>query len=187
MKRHLRSLLVVASALVILGTLSGQALAKHAGPTRSPAAVAPAGHGAVAIGQAKTADNGDTIVYITKTGKKYHADGCRSLAKSRIPIKLRDAVARGFTACSICKPPALTAGQEAAVPPTAAPPAPAARTAPAQDNGDVTVYITTTGAKYHRAGCRSLAKSSIPIKLREAVAKGYSACKLCNPPALTKK
>jgi hypothetical protein len=112
MKRHLRSLLVVASALVILGTLSGQALAKHAGPTRSPAAVAPAGHGAVAIGQAKTADNGDTIVYITKTGAKYHRAGCRSLAKSSIPIKLRDAVAKGYGACKVCKPPELIAKKQ---------------------------------------------------------------------------
>jgi hypothetical protein len=134
-----------------------------------------------------TADNGDTIVYITKSGKKYHADGCRSLSKSRIPIKLRDAVARGFTACSICKPPALKAGQEAAAPSTAAPLAPAARTTAAQDNGDTIVYITRTGAKYHRAGCRSLSRSMIPIKLRDAVAKGYGACKLCNPPVLAKR
>jgi methylphosphotriester-DNA--protein-cysteine methyltransferase len=134
-----------------------------------------------------TDDNGDTIVYITKTCKKYHADGCRSLSKSRIPIKLRDAVARGFTACLLCKPPALKAGQEAALPSTAAPLAPAARTTAAQDNGDTTVYITRTGAKYHRAGCRSLSRSMIPIKLRDAVAEGYGACKLCNPPTLQKK
>lgn len=44
-------------------------------------------------------------VYITKTGKKYHVDGCRSLAKSKIPISLEEAKARGYTPCSICKPP----------------------------------------------------------------------------------
>jgi len=47
---------------------------------------------------------------------------------------------------------------------------------------DVTVYITRTGKKYHRAGCRSLVSSSIPISLNVAKAKGYTACKLCHPP-----
>jgi endonuclease YncB( thermonuclease family) len=45
---------------------------------------------------------------------------------------------------------------------------------------DVTVYVTNTGAKYHRDGCRYL-KSRIPMSLSEA-AKCYSPCKACNPP-----
>jgi hypothetical protein len=142
---------------------------------------------------AQAADHGDTTVYVTKTGKRYHADGCRSLSKSKIPIKLKDAVAKGYTACSICNPPALNASQTAAAektPPAAgqaAAPAvtQAGRTEGAKDNGDTIVYITRTGKKYHSAGCRSLAKSSIPIKLSEAVARGYGACSLCNPPTLT--
>jgi len=156
------------------------------GPAR--AATLSSGLGIVPAHQApaaavQPAGNGDTVVYLTKTGKKYHADGCRSLSKSRIPITLKDAVARGYTACSLCKPPALRTGQEAVAPGAAVPSAQAA----AEDNGDTTVYITRTGAKYHRAGCRSLLRSSIPIKLRDAVAKGYGACKLCNPPTLTRK
>jgi competence protein ComEC len=43
------------------------------------------------------------------------------------------------------------------------------------------VYVTRTGAKYHRAGCKSLARSCIPIKLNEALAQGYEACKACKP------
>jgi hypothetical protein len=147
--------------------------------TRSPeVAIVPAHQTPSSAAAAQPADNGDTVVYITKTGKKYHSDGCRSLAKSRIPIKLKDAVARGYTACSLCKPPALRTGQEAV-----APGAPSAQAA-AKDNGDTTVYITRTGAKYHRAGCRSLSRSSIPIQLSEAVAKGYTACRVCRPPEL---
>lgn len=46
---------------------------------------------------------------------------------------------------------------------------------------EVTVYITRTGAKYHRAGCRYLSKSMIPISLEEAK-KSYSPCSVCNPP-----
>lgn len=44
-------------------------------------------------------------VYITKTGTKYHADGCRHLAKSRIPIALDEAKKKGYEPCSVCQPP----------------------------------------------------------------------------------
>jgi hypothetical protein len=46
----------------------------------------------------------EPTVYATKTGSKYHAAGCRSLSKSKIPMKLSDA-AQKYGACSICKPP----------------------------------------------------------------------------------
>jgi hypothetical protein len=45
-----------------------------------------------------------------------------------------------------------------------------------------TVYITNTGECYHRAGCRYLSHSCIPIKLSAAKAQGYRACKVCRPP-----
>jgi hypothetical protein len=51
--------------------------------------------------------NGDQIVYITRSGKKYHAEGCRFLRKSKTPVKLKDAVKSGYTPCSVCKPPKL--------------------------------------------------------------------------------
>ena len=41
-------------------------------------------------------------VYITNTGEKYHRDGCSYLRKSKIPISLSDAEARGYTPCSRC-------------------------------------------------------------------------------------
>ena len=43
-------------------------------------------------------------VFVTRTGKKYHRDGCRYLAASMISISLKDAKARGYTACKICRP-----------------------------------------------------------------------------------
>jgi hypothetical protein len=46
------------------------------------------------------------------------------------------------------------------------------------------VYVTKTGAKYHRATCRSLAKSKIEVSLADAAAR-YGACKNCKPPILT--
>jgi hypothetical protein len=46
-------------------------------------------------------------VYATRTGTKYHRDGCRSLSQSRIPMALKDAAAR-YGPCSICRPPILS-------------------------------------------------------------------------------
>jgi hypothetical protein len=47
----------------------------------------------------------EQIVYVTKTGKKYHTATCRFLAKSKIPMALKDAKAKGYTPCSVCRPP----------------------------------------------------------------------------------
>jgi micrococcal nuclease len=46
---------------------------------------------------------------------------------------------------------------------------------------EITVYVTRTGSKYHRAGCRYLAKSCIPMSLKEAKTR-YGPCSVCNPP-----
>lgn len=48
---------------------------------------------------------GGVTVYVTKTGKKYHQDGCRSLSRSKIPISLQDAKVRRYEPCSKCNPP----------------------------------------------------------------------------------
>ena len=45
------------------------------------------------------------IVYVTKTGKKYHRQDCQFLSKSKISMGLDEAKKRGFTPCRICKPP----------------------------------------------------------------------------------
>lgn len=44
------------------------------------------------------------------------------------------------------------------------------------------VYITNTGKKYHRSGCRYLKKSKIKKTLKWAKSHGYTACKVCKPP-----
>jgi hypothetical protein len=49
------------------------------------------------------------------------------------------------------------------------------------DTSEVTVYVTTSGKKYHNAGCRYLSKSSIPMALSKA-ALGYEPCSACHPP-----
>jgi hypothetical protein len=44
-------------------------------------------------------------VYRTRTGKKYHMDGCRFLRQSQIAVSLKKAKSLGLGACSICDPP----------------------------------------------------------------------------------
>ena len=66
---------------------------------------------------------------------------------------------------------------------TAAVTSPATSQAPppaSTPSGD-TVYVTNSGSKYHRSGCRYLSKSSVPISRSEAVQQGYTACKVCKP------
>jgi hypothetical protein len=46
-----------------------------------------------------------TIVYITDTGTKYHTSGCQYLDASKTAISLKEACAKGYTPCSVCKPP----------------------------------------------------------------------------------
>lgn len=55
--------------------------------------------------QPQTSQDDSTIVYITKTGGKYHRGSCFYLKQSRIPIKLNEAKNRDYTSCSRCKPP----------------------------------------------------------------------------------
>lgn len=75
--------------------------------------------------------------------------------------------------------------QETATPVAAPAPQPAPNVAPspppAPVTEDVTVYITDTGTKYHKDGCRHLAKSKIPVSLLDAKARGYAPCGVCAP------
>lgn len=54
----------------------------------------------------------------------------------------------------------------------------------ANPGSEITVYITETGNKYHRAYCQYLRESKIEITLDLAIAFGYSRCSVCNPPRM---
>lgn len=53
-------------------------------------------------------DNDDrrSTVYITKTGGRYHREGCSHLSRSKIPLPLAQALKKGYIPCNVCKPPA---------------------------------------------------------------------------------
>ncbi len=51
------------------------------------------------------ADPNVVVVYRTKTGTRYHLEGCDALKTSGEPITLEQAKAQGLLPCSRCKPP----------------------------------------------------------------------------------
>ena len=51
----------------------------------------------------------ENTVYVTNSGNRYHRDNCRTLRRSKIAVTLEDAVKSGYSPCSICNPPALSA------------------------------------------------------------------------------
>jgi|GEM_PF-2789865 biotin synthase-like enzyme len=46
----------------------------------------------------------EAIVYVTRTGSKYHSSYCSYLRYSSIPMKKSEAIAEGYTPCSRCNP-----------------------------------------------------------------------------------
>jgi competence protein ComEC len=44
------------------------------------------------------------VVYITRTGKRYHLEDCRYLL-SKIKTDVEEATEAGYTPCKVCKPP----------------------------------------------------------------------------------
>lgn len=51
-----------------------------------------------------------------------------------------------------------------------------------ESKGEVIVYITETGQKYHTADCSYLKKTPTGLDLVEALEQGYEPCSRCNPP-----
>jgi flagellar biosynthesis/type III secretory pathway protein FliH len=53
-------------------------------------------------GKTDMVTGGDTTVYVTRSGTKYHQAGCTNLTASKIPMALSEAIAQGYSACSKC-------------------------------------------------------------------------------------
>lgn len=52
----------------------------------------------------RVAKQNSYAVYITKSGSKYHADGCSYLRGSKIAVDVNEAIKSGYMACSRCNP-----------------------------------------------------------------------------------
>lgn len=46
----------------------------------------------------------ERIVFVTRTGIRYHQGSCWHLRKSKLPMDAEDAKAEGYTPCKVCKP-----------------------------------------------------------------------------------
>jgi micrococcal nuclease len=47
----------------------------------------------------------ETTVYVTNTGQKYHREDCASLRRSKIALRLEDALKAGYGPCTLCNAP----------------------------------------------------------------------------------
>lgn len=59
--------------------------------------------GTFTVAKTVTPPSTDTV-YITRTGAKYHLGSCRYLSQSKIEIDRQEAIRRGYTPCSVCRP-----------------------------------------------------------------------------------
>lgn len=57
-----------------------------------------------AFAKTKYSNQQEALVYITRTGKKYHRGGCRWLKWSRFKVTRTEALERGYGACKVCRP-----------------------------------------------------------------------------------
>ncbi len=53
--------------------------------------------------EARPSAGRDDTVFVTRTGRKYHKEGCRFLSRSKIPMKRNEAVEQ-YEPCGVCKP-----------------------------------------------------------------------------------
>jgi hypothetical protein len=52
----------------------------------------------------QAAEKRGTMVYVTKTGIRYHLSDCRYLKKSKIPLPVAESREKGYTPCRVCHP-----------------------------------------------------------------------------------
>ncbi|MEP0848630.1 MAG: thermonuclease family protein [Phycisphaerae bacterium] len=86
------------------GAQKGVWAAQSASQPAINSTAAPAKEASPDHGQSGNVAAGDMLVYVTKTGTKYHREGCRHLAKSASAMKLSEARQK-FQPCKVCKPP----------------------------------------------------------------------------------
>ncbi len=83
-----------------------------------------------------------------------------------------------YQTLAACRTPAPIVAM--AQPTTVSPSQPTVAARYPQAASEEIVYVTKSGTKYHRAGCGSLSRSSIPISKADASQK-YGPCGICKP------
>jgi hypothetical protein len=100
--------------------------------------------------------------------------GCWTLSGRRV------AQALDIYLPAILKGPAATATPTVTRTPTTRATSTPTATPTATPGGGTIVYVTSAGARYHRATCR-YAKTASPIGCHAAEAQGYTPCLVCHP------
>lgn len=94
----------------IIATTNGENLqikfkkVTHSGSSYSRSSYRTSGTAKSSAGKSSSVKNVSEIVYITKTGTKYHTKNCRYLRSSSIKTTLSEARSKGLTPCSVCNP-----------------------------------------------------------------------------------
>ena len=122
---------------------------------------------------ASVAEAADCTVYVTRTGHSYHRAGCSSLSQSSIQTTRSEAVAHGYAPCKRC------GGSDCESPSVSGSPSDSLHQRGQVGQGDCTVYVTKSGARYHKAGCSSLHGGGTPMTRSAARGKGLTPCKRC--------
>ncbi|MGB5105567.1 MAG: thermonuclease family protein [Candidatus Zixiibacteriota bacterium] len=146
---------------------------------RHPTAEATASDPVPSVSATSKTEAEDGVVFVTATGKKYHSENCRYLAKSKRAVTFISARAAGYLPCSVCGGNPTRADRW--VPAPEDPSTGSVVASPAEGSAGVTVYITNSGSKYHSLGCRYLSKSCIACDLSSALARGLTPCSVCGP------
>lgn len=94
----------------IIATTNGENLqfkfkkVTHSGSPYSTSSYRKTTTGKTAASSTASVKGAKEVVYITKTGTKYHTKNCRYLRSSSIKTTVKDAKSKGLTPCSVCHP-----------------------------------------------------------------------------------
>lgn len=158
--RLVRGALTSCQALLLLAVLVAAPMGGHSSPWLSTSVV----------------EAGDCTVYVTRSGHSYHRAGCSYLHQSSIRTTRSEAIARGYAPCKRCGgSDCESQGVVGSKSDTLRPPGEGG----ASQAGECTVYVTKSGARYHKPNCSSLHGSGTPMSRSAARAKGLTPCKHC--------
>ena len=104
-------------------------------------------------------------VYATKRGKKYHKENCRFIKnRDAQKIDMEEAKVKGLGPCGSCfgKTEEITKKETK------------------NEKNDGLVYVTKSGKKYHKPGCRLIkSKDTSGLVIDEAESKSFTPCGKC--------
>lgn len=110
------------------------------------------------------------LVYVTRTGTKYHRANCRHVARSKIGMPLKEALGR-YGPCSVCKPP--TAVRSGAASPVASTPVPAVSSTKPLSSAPA---VTRSTPKTSSGGGQCRATTKKGVRCSRAAKPGSAYC-----------